>query len=153
VAVSRRTEVGVATVCVIAAVWVTVAIVTKPSFPPCQGGVNDAVGRTLHEDHGFSFNAVSFPVGDRVWLIGFPSELVSTYPDVIAWVTDMDPVTGRGGGHYLSANENAARQIDDFGLDLRRSDATQALVAAFPDQDAVNYVRECVEERAQLSLS
>jgi hypothetical protein len=97
-----KAKIGVATICAIGALWVTVAIVTKPSFPPCHGGVNPAVGARLHEDKGFSLTAVSFPVGDHVWLMGFPTELVSTYPDAEVWVTDTDPVSGRGGGAISS---------------------------------------------------
>ena len=151
-ALSKPT-IGGAIVFAIGVVWVAAAIATKPSFPSCHGGVNPAVGARLHEDEGFSVTAVSFPVGDHVWLMGFPTELVSTYPDTEVWVTDTDPVSGRGAGHFLPANVEAVREMHFAGLALLRSDATPQLLAAFPDQDAVDYAKECVEERAQLSLS
>ena len=53
----------------------------------------------------------------------------------------------------LSANPDAVRGMRLGGLVVRRRDATPELLAALPDQDAVDYAKGCVVDRAQLSLS
>jgi hypothetical protein len=67
---------------------------------------------------------------------------IPTYPDAEVWVTDTDPVSGRGGGHFLPANADAVRGVRFAGLVVRQGDATPELLTAFPGQDEVDYARE-----------
>jgi hypothetical protein len=122
-----------------------------PSVPCLE--VNQGVGKLVGESAAFTRAAVSRRYSDGIWLVGFPSELVSTYPDAAVFATDIDPVTAQGPGRFLPANDEAVRQLESSGRTTGLPPPSPELVAALNDDGAIGDVTECVEEKAQLSLS